>query len=157
MAKKLNFTAIIDKREQKPLTLRYTDRGDILPSEPGTLYTGDYSLKGFESYVAIERKSLSDMMGCIGTNRERFEKEVVRLRGYEVSCLVIESNWKTIEAGNYRSRIDPSAAIGTLMGWIAQGLPVVMADNHKRAGIFVARMLYITARKRHAELKALGG
>ncbi len=151
---KQKFTAIIDKREQRPLTLRYTEKGDILPSEAGTLYTGDYSIKGLENYVSIERKSLDDMMGCIGRDRDRFEKEILRLRGFEVKAIVVESNWKTIEAGNYRSKISPSAAIGSLMGWIALGIPIVMTDTHKRAGIFVARMLYITACRRYHELKS---
>lgn len=147
--------AIVDTREQRPLSLEYKE-GCKLKSESGTLYTGDYSLKGFEKHVAIERKSLDDLMGCIGTQRERFEKEIVRLQSYPVKCLVCETNWHTIETGAYRSRVRPSSAIGTLMGWICQGIPVVMTDTHDRAGIFVARMLYITARRRYRELKSLG-
>ena len=41
------------------------------------------------------------------------------------------------------------------MGWIAEGIPIVMADNHKRAGVFIARMLYITARRYKLRLKGL--
>lgn len=149
------ITAIIDSREQKPLTLEYKP-GCVLSHQIGSLYSGDYSLKGFENYVAIERKSLSDLMGCIGTGRDRFEREIIRLKGYQVRCIVVESSWKTIEAGKYRSQVKATAAIGTLMGWIAEGIPIVMADNHKRAGTFVARMLYITACRRLAQLKSLG-
>ena len=156
MMKPTNITAVIDTREQRPLRLEYKD-GLELPSARGTLYTGDYSIKGLESYVAIERKSLADMMGCIGSSRDRFEKEIIRLRGYEVKCIVVEASWRDIEAGNYRSKVSPSAAIGTLMGWIAQGIPITMTENHERAGVFVARMLYITARRRFMELKNLGG
>ena len=148
------ITAVIDSREQKPLVLEYK-KGEKLASERGNLYTGDYSIKGMENHVAIERKSLDDLMGCIGTQRERFEKEIIRLRGYPVKCLVVESCWKDIEEGNYRSRVKSTAAIGTLMGWIAQGIPIIMCENHKRTGIFVSRMLYITARRRYAELKLL--
>lgn len=156
MLKINDIIAVIDTREQRPLSLEYK-KGEKLASVKGNLYTGDYSLKGFENYVAIERKSLDDMMGCIGTHRERFEKEIIRLKGYEVKCIVVESTWKKIEEGNYRSRVNSSSAIGTLMGWIAQGIPIVMADTHRRAGVFVARMLYITARRRYAQLKNLGG
>lgn len=150
----VNFTAIIDTREQRPVTLEYK-KGLVLNSEPGALYTGDYSLKGFENLVAIERKSIDDLMGCIGTHRERFEREIIRLKGYEVKAIVVESTWLKIERGDYRSRVNTSAAIGTLMGWIAEGIPIVMADNHKRAGVFIARMLYITARRYKLRLKGL--
>ena len=149
------FVAVIDKREKNPLTLRYTAQGEVLPSIAGSLYTGDYSIKGLENCVTIERKSLEDMLLCVGRERERFEKEIVRLRGFEVKAIVVESNWKTIEAGKYRSKVKPSSAIGSLMGWIASGIPILMADNHERAGIFVGRMLYIAASRRFRELKCL--
>ncbi len=152
----IDFTAIVDSREQTPLKLEYKP-GEILRSERGTLYSGDYSVKGLEHHIAIERKSLDDLMGCIGTHRERFEREILRLRGYPVKAIVVESTWKVIENGKYRSRVSSSAAIGTLMGWIAQGIPITMAGNHERAGVFVARMLLISARRRMQELKALGG
>ena len=151
----IDFTAIVDSREQRPVTLEYK-KGLLLKSEQGTLYTGDYSIKGVENLVAIERKSLDDLMGCIGSHRERFEREIIRLKGYEVKAIVIESTWGKIEKGDYRSRVNPSAAIGTLMGWIAEGIPICMADNHKRAGMFIARMLYITARRYKLRLKGLG-
>lgn len=150
------FTAIIDTREQTPLDLQYK-LGHRLNSETGTLYTGDYSIKGLEHHVAIERKSLDDLMGCIGKGRDRFEREIIRLKSYPVRGIVIESTWSQIELGIYRSRVKPNAAIGTLMGWIAQGIPITMSEDHQRAGIFVARMLYITARRRFEELKALKG
>lgn len=53
-------TAIIDNREQLPFDL------SPLRTEAGTLATGDYSLKGLERRIAIERKSLSDYVSCCG-------------------------------------------------------------------------------------------
>ena len=126
MIKPSDITALIDTREQTPVTLEYKP-SCVLKSEKVGLYTGDYSIKGLENHVAIERKSLADLMGCIGTQRERFEKEIIRLKGYE----------------------------GTLMGWIADGIPVTMAKDHKRAGIFIARILWITANRRARELRNL--
>jgi DNA excision repair protein ERCC-4 len=154
MIKPDKITAVIDTREQRPLTLMLK-QDTILKSKPGTLYSGDYSVKGLEKHIAIERKSLDDLMGCIGRDRDRFERELLRLRGYEVKGIVVESTWQKIEAGEYRSRVRPSAAIGSLMGWIAMGIPVTMAGDHVRAGIFVARMLYITANRKYEQLKHL--
>jgi ERCC4-type nuclease len=154
MAKVPNFTIIVDSREQKPLRLEYSP-GKIIHSEVGKLYTGDYSIKGLEDHVCIERKSLPDMMMCIGRERERFDKEIQRMRGFDVKALVVESDWMAIERGAYRSKVRPTSAIGSLMGWIAMGIPVVMAGNHKRAGVFVARMLVITANRRLKQLAFL--
>jgi ERCC4-type nuclease len=141
--------AIQDSREQTPLDL------SPLRTETGTLATGDYSVKGLEHVVAIERKSLADLIACVGTERERFDACVQRLLSYPTRCLVIEATWPDIEAGNWRSNVTPAAATGSLLGWIAAGLPVVMAGNHERAGRFVSRMLYIAARRRWREARAL--
>lgn len=144
-------TAIVDTREQTPL--------DLAPLRTITskLATGDYSVRGLEHVVAVERKSLSDLLSCIGGERDRFDREVQRLLAYPVRALVVESSWHEIEAGEWRSKITPQCAVGSLVGWIAQGLPVVMATDHWRAGRLVSRLLFIAARRRWRELRALAG
>ena len=144
-----HIVAIQDSREQLPLDL------SPLVVEVGTLTTSDYSVKGLEHVIAIERKGLSDALGCMGGERARFEKELQRMLAYPVRCLVIEASWRTFEDGNYRSEITPASAIGSLLGWIAMGIPVVMAESHERAGRFVARILTIAARRRWREARSL--
>ena len=107
--------------------------------------------------VAIERKSLPDLLACVGVERERFDREVQRLLAYPVRAIVVESTWGQIEAGEWRSKVTPPAAIGSILGWIASGLPVVMAGDHERAGQFVSRILCIAARRRWREASALIG
>jgi len=142
-------TAIVDTREQRPLDLA------PLATEAGTLTTGDYSVKGLEAIVAVERKSLGDLLSCIGTERERFEREVQRLLAYPVRALVVEATWPAIEAGGWRSKVTPAAAVGSLLGWVAAGLPVVMAGDHARAGRYVSRLLFTAARRRWREARGL--
>jgi len=142
-------TAIQDTREQLPLCL------EPLRVEVATLATGDYSVRGLESIVAIERKSLSDLLGCIGQDRERFDREVIRLLAYPVRALVVESTWHELEAGNWRSKVSPAAAVGSCLGWVAMGLPIIMAADHARAGQYVAKLLYTAARRRWRESRAL--
>ena len=139
--------AIVDSREQLPLEL------SPLQMTVGTLTTGDYSLVGLQDHVAIERKSLPDLLGCIGRDRERFEREAQRLKAYPVRCLVVESTWPELEAGEWRSKVKPAAVVGSVLAWIAGGLPVVMAGDHERAGRYVARLLYLTARRRWREVR----
>jgi ERCC4-type nuclease len=137
--------AICDTREQCPLDL------SPLQTVTATLATGDYSVKGLELVVAIERKSLSDLLGCVGRERARFDREVQRLLAYPVRCLVVESTWSEIEAGNWRGEVTPAAALGSLLGWIAAGLPVLMCGDHQRAGRYVSRLLFTAARRRWRE------
>jgi len=143
------ITAVIDSREQLPLDL------SPLASVSGTLPTGDYSIVGLESVVSIERKSQSDLLSCFGGERERFEREVQRLLAYPVRALVIESTWAEFEAGDWRSKVKPASAIGSLLGWSTRGLPIIMAGDHQRAGRYVSRLLFIAARRRWREARAL--
>jgi ERCC4-type nuclease len=143
------LVALIDSREQKPLDLT------PLRSEVVALATGDYSLRGLEAVVAVERKSLTDLLGCIGRQRTRFEREVHRLLAYPVRALVIEASWAELEAGGWRSEVRPETALGSLLGWIAAGLPVIMAGDRERAGKYVARLLYLAARRRWREARTL--
>jgi ERCC4-type nuclease len=141
--------AIVDTREQSPLDLQ------PLPTITGTLVTGDYSVQGLEHVVAVERKSLPDLLACVGRERERFEREIQRLLAYPVCCLVVESIWSEIESGEWRGEIRPAQVLGSLLGWMAAGLPVLMATDHKRAGSYVSRLLFTAARRRWREAREL--
>lgn len=144
-----NIVALIDNREQCPLDLA------PLAVEMSTLQTGDYSIRGLEHVVAIERKGLSDLLGCVGRERERFEKEIQRLLAYPCRALVVEATWRDIEAGGWRGDITTAQALGSLLGWMVQGVPVLMAGDHERAGRYVARMLLLAARRRWRESRNL--
>ncbi len=143
------LTCKIDSREQ--------NRIDPSPLRTiiGTLTTGDYSIVGLEHVIAIERKSLPDLLGCCGRDRERFDREVMRLLAYPVRALVVESNWQEIEAGDWRSDLKPSHVIGSLLGWVAMGLPLLMVDNHEQAGRYISRLLFTAAKRRWREARAL--
>ena len=146
--KPTDVTAIIDTREQAPFDL------EPLKQVKGTLTTGDYSIIGLEHVVAVERKSLQDLIGCVGKHRERFEKEIQRLMAYPVRALVVEADWSNIELKQYRGEVSPNAALGSIYGWMAKGLPVYMAGDRKRAQDFTTRFLFIAARRRWAESQA---
>jgi DNA excision repair protein ERCC-4 len=108
---KLNFqpTIIIDTREQEPLTFHR------LPSMPGSLFTGDYSLAGAEHLFSIERKSIQDLVGCCASsNRERFERELHRLRGYRFKRLLIVGTRAEIEQHRYASNMRPACVLASL-------------------------------------------
>lgn len=144
-----SVTAIIDTREQNPLDL------SPLMVRAGNLDTGDYALAAAPDAIRIERKSLDDLIGCVGRDRERFDREVARLLAYPVRVLLIESTWADIEAGQWRGKVTPEQAIGSLLGWQAAGLSIHMAGDHGRAGRHAARLLFTVAKRRYRELREL--
>jgi len=124
----------VDTREQKP----YTFEGYPCATVPATLTSGDYSLTGFESELAIERKGLSDLIGCLTRDRERFFRELERLRGYNAAALVIEAPYSDIAAGRYRSNANPAAVIQSLVAIMGRyRMPVYFADDRKAGEFFV--------------------
>ncbi len=133
---------IIDRQEKLPY--EFTN----LPSEPGTLDTGDYSIKGLEHLVSVERKSLSDLLGCIGGDRDRFKRELQRLRAYRFRLLVVEASAADLEAGEWRSKLKPAHVMGALAAWTGQyELPIWLAGSHDAGARFVERFLFQAARR----------
>jgi len=130
---------IVDSREQKPFTFgNYSDINLV----NGTLQAGDYSIFGLESLVAIERKSLADLVQCLGRDRERFVRELERLRGYESAAVVVESPLGDLVSGSYRSRLDPKAAYESCVAFMARyKLPFYFAQDRRGAERFTVSFL----------------
>ncbi len=141
------IVAVVDQREKIPLDLA------PLRHRFGHLETADYSIEGLEHLIAFERKSLPDLLACCGTSRERFERELARLRGFQVKGLIVEATWADLELGEWRNRISPQAVTGSLLAWSTDGLPVWFAKDHHTAGRIVSRLLFIAARRFYRETR----
>ncbi len=124
---------VIDSREQTPLVFRR------LPAVTGTLATGDYSFSGGEELFSVERKSIPDLVACcVGDNRERFERELHRLRGHRFKRLLVVGTRVEVEQHRYRSNVTPKAVLATLAAFeVRYDVPVVWADTPAEA----ARMI----------------
>src|SRR5208337_3121646 len=79
--------------------------------EAGALETGDYSLPGFTDRVAIERKTIDDLVGCLSQEREKFQKELSRARNFEHFTVIIEASLPSIMAGRYRSLMKSNSVL----------------------------------------------
>ena len=77
---------IIDTREQTPFFFMDYPCDTMFSA----LHTGDYSIAGWEDRVTIERKSGIDLCGCLTSSRERFERELERMRDFEAACVIVE-------------------------------------------------------------------
>jgi len=105
------LTIIEDTREQTPLDF---SAFPFVTVERGTLKSGDYSIKGWESQFAIERKSLADLIGTITHGHERFERELQRLMSFQYAAVVVEAPEMDLRTGKYRSMLLPRAAVGMI-------------------------------------------
>jgi len=110
------FSICCDNREQSPWSFRgLTANADrdyrplLVDVRPATLATGDYSIAGFESQITIERKSLSDAFSTFTHDRERWERELERMRSIPSCHVVIEAGWEELSAGPVR---DGGAKVG---------------------------------------------
>jgi ERCC4-type nuclease len=133
----------VDTREQTPL--KFTR----LQAVERALFTGDYSIKGLEDQFAVERKSIDDLVNCcLSSNRERFEHELHRLRGYQFKRLLVIGSREDIAAGLYHSRINPKAVLATLAAFeIRYSIALVFCSSPEEAATMVERWVWWFSRE----------
>lgn len=95
-----DITVLVDSREQKPWQFDieepksgYSTR--ITSSEVTGLDCGDYSVKGYEDLIRIERKmGFGELFNNMipKTNKDRFEREMEKLQQIKYKYILIESN-----------------------------------------------------------------
>ena len=115
------FVVVIDTREQLPYTFKNIEVGGKrlnVPTERGTLASGDYSIKGFENLITIERKSVCDFYGSITTGRERLKAEFERMESMQFSAIVVEGRLETVLDSLFHGRrVNPNAIRATVASW----------------------------------------
>ena len=118
------FAIVVDTREQAPWSFQSVKcdknvKGDVyaVRTIKDTLDPGDYSIAGHESTVSIERKSKSDLFHCVGTDRERFERQVQRLNELPHAFVVVEADWSSILAGDSHSALPGKTVFRTVASW----------------------------------------
>jgi ERCC4-type nuclease len=119
------FVVIVDSREQAPFAFtglegegRDAGRPLIVETRVAALESGDYSIAGLESRVAVERKSVSDYFGSIGGGRERFEREMERLSHFDFAAVVIEGDWRELLIDRPSNvQIPGKVASRTIVSW----------------------------------------
>jgi len=88
---------IRDFREQRSF-LFFGEKYEGVEDREGSLTSGDFSIIGFESRVAVERESLLDLMASISTGLDAF-------------MVAVEAPFSDVVTGNYWSRMNPKVAV----------------------------------------------
>jgi DNA excision repair protein ERCC-4 len=142
---------IQDTREQTPYTFACISPPPLV--EVATLASGDYSLKGLEDRVAVERKSLADTFGTFGQGRERFERELSRLAQMRYAAVMIEASWEQIiHRPPRRSRLNPKTIHASIVAWQIRYRTIHFWDCPNR--IFAERTTYRLLKRFWDDLQA---
>lgn len=89
-----------------------------IPTSSANLYWGDYSLAGHEKDVVVERKTLSDLFGTLGSGRQHFKEQVEAMSSYKMAAVAIEASWDDIvrRPPSY-SKMSPKCVQRTILSW----------------------------------------
>ena len=161
---------VIDTREKRPLDFSFWKDVTVQSRE---LWPGDYTVLGGAQYLAIERKSVSDLVGTMkndyagigSTTPKRFDRELMALhsiiaRGGRAFVLVEPDGplgtvcpaFEQIKAHSYRSIIPPDKVfkfIKTIRkGW---HVPVHMTDSRTESAeiVYKAASLALSVKRAH--------
>ena len=144
---------VIDTREQNPLDFSPFEDVRTVRAE---LWPGDYSLQAATRMVAVERKSVSDLVGTMtggyagfgATTPKRFDRELTALGSYPRrggrAFVLVEPDVRSqtaeeqIRAANYRAMIQPEKVMAFIQSirdnWLVD---VVLAESREHAAEIV--------------------
>jgi len=136
---------IVDTREQKPFSFYGCE------TTRRKLETGDYSIEGLTHRVAVERKSIPDLINSLTNDRERFMREVKRMtemkRDHQkddghLVLVVVEGTLQDIRVLSEGSGASFNSILASLASLHASwGLPVVFCNDRWMATTYTKELL----------------
>lgn len=137
---------IVDSREQRPWT--FTNYNAVVTR--ACLRSGDYSLAGHEGEIALERKSLDDLVQSLSHGRTRFEAEVERLSAMQFAAVLVEASAQDVVERKYKSEMLPQSVLQSAFAWMVRyKVPVLWCGSRPHAEYTAFGLL--AKFKRHVE------
>ena len=103
-------TVLVDSREQHPWDL------SPMRIETTALTTGDYA-SACGRYLLERKNSVDELISCMTSGRERFERELERMQAFASAIVLVEDNYANLATGCYRSKMNKDSALATLVAW----------------------------------------
>lgn len=149
-------TILVDNSEQAPFHFMEMEVEDakgvkvpfVVKTEKASLESGDYTIKGMELLISVERKAFDDLYGTLGGHRQRFEEELYRLNQMVIAFVVTEAPWSMVMRNPDGRKLSPQSIYGSVIAF-QHRYPRVhwwFCNNRKDAEITTFRLL-----KRFAE------
>jgi ERCC4-type nuclease len=111
------------------------------------LPAGDYSVCGLENRIAIERKSLPDLLSSLTHGRERFERELAKAKSYDVFLVVVECSPSDILERRYDADVHPAAAWESVCTFAVRHCPILFGESREYSARLVESLLRKYARE----------
>lgn len=134
-----DFTLLQDDREKRP----WTFLSEIWPMETKRLWIGDYTIKGFEDKIAIEKKSgIKELLTNLnGVNRKTFKYFLEKLSTIPIKCIIVEEPlnssqvYSVVKLLQKKSKNHSKLTADTIFYWTAYitikyNIPMIYADKY---------------------------
>lgn len=144
----------VDSREKTPWLL------PAWRTEVVTMKEGDYGIAGFSSMsnpeFIVERKSVEDLVGSVTSSRERFFREIERMRAYRFAAIIIEGSQREVEGGAYHSQARPESILQTLAAIeVRAGIHCLWGESPEGAAVQFERLCRQFIRGRIAQIAGI--
>tara|TARA_B100000315_G_C14545335_1_gene572951 strand:+ start:198 stop:671 length:474 start_codon:yes stop_codon:yes gene_type:complete len=144
-----DLTVVIDSREQRPYP--FNGYKTIVQGLP----IGDYGLLNCRD-IAIERKSINDLIGSLTKGRERFERELQKSAIIPYFSLVIEGSLNDLLRGKYISDALPKSIVQSLLSFsVKYRLPIFFAESREHGEMITLSLLLKYARMIYQKYQGL--
>jgi DNA excision repair protein ERCC-4 len=132
-------TILVDRKEQQPFTMQGLETTEpppepfrfddfhmkykekivplVVPTACADLHTGDYTVRGMENMITVERKSIEDLFGTLTSSRERFENELDRMAAMDFAIVVVEGDWHRVMRGLRDRKVNPQSIFGSVIAY----------------------------------------
>ena len=134
-----DFTILVDSREQTP----WKFDNSIIKGLP----SGDYSIQwhgmDMNNRIVIERKSsVSELFSASGTDRDRWERELERLKDVEYKWVICEFPFLDFVNNTPPGKMLPSVVYGSICSWmIKYKIPFIFCENRINARSVAYKLL----------------
>ena len=118
-----------------------------------TMDTGDFALAGLPDAAVVERKTTSDFLGCLTSNRERFERELSRSRHVGHFVVIVEAS--LLDCIRARGGLTEASLLGTVAAWSRRYCPILFAGSERLAAELAWRYLAGQINEGHRIVKAV--
>lgn len=152
---------LVDTREQHPFFYDKSGHAGYknLELKTVTLKTGDYSVKGMSvpgsgPSITVERKNPADLFQSMGNDRDRFEREIIRMSRFTFAALVTEIDYPGIFINPPAlSEMNPKAVFRSMLAFaIRWGIHCFPCPDRT----FAEKTTYLILKRFHDDRKSGG-
>lgn len=140
----MDFRIVIDSREQAPYAF-------TCATQRRKLEAGDYSVVGLEDQVAVERKSLPDLVHTVAHDFDRFARELNKLAQMRLACVVVEADLDVVLRGMRQVDLrgaTPTSVLGAALHIaVHYRVPVYWCGSRQAACAFTDGFLRMAVRE----------